>query len=86
MTIKPECSDMCDIMSYHYSLHNWNTSQYDHYSAEKYTSKQIDELEKNDPRYNGSDRERELEELDNAQYHDMNEYHNELAEEFADEF
>ena len=91
MDIKPTNSNQCDLpmTNNHIVFYNRDTGNYDHYKADILTKAQIQEIkdkyklidEDNSPVRIDEEREAEL----SAMSHDMDEYHNELAEEFADE-
>jgi|TARA_R100000093_G_scaffold48170_1_gene24860 hypothetical protein len=65
-------------------LYNWNTGMYEHYSIKGKTKSQIEEIKNQSKHQHNPDEYRK--EYESVQFHDMNEYQNELMEEFADEF
>ena len=86
--IEPTNSNQCDLpmTNNHIVFYNRDTGNYDHYKADILTKAQIQEIKDKyklieDTNDIDDDREAELD----AMYHDMDEYHNDLAEEFADE-
>jgi NAD(P)H-flavin reductase len=88
MDIKPTNSNQCDLpmTNNHIVFYNWNTGNYDHYKADILTKAEIQEIKDKyklieDTNDIDEDRESEL----STMSHDMDEYHNDLAEEFADE-
>jgi hypothetical protein len=65
-------------------LYNWNTGMYEHYSIKDKTKSQIEEIKNQSKHQHNPDEYSK--EYESVQFHDMNEYQNELMEEFADEF
>jgi len=67
----------------HIVFYNWDTGNYDHYKDDKLSKSQVQELK---DKYKAIDNNRELASDFSPMAHDLEEYHADLAEEFADEF
>ena len=83
MTIKPTNSNQCDLPMTpdHITFYNWDTSNYDHYRADILTESQINELK---DKYKSIDNNKELASDFSPMSHDLDEYYDELAEEFEE--
>jgi len=85
MSIKADTSNQCDLpmTKDHIVFYNWDTCNYDHYRADKLNESEIQELK---DKYKAIDKNNKLADDFSPMAHDLNEYHADLAEEFADEF